>query len=180
MDTLTFNAPILYRHLTFSEAKKQPISEINLQKALEGLEMNMSQACSIFLMQCDFSSNVPILVHRPLHTTRLWLSWTHQGYRPQISTEACPWIRRPRTDSWASSWKVCLPLSVVSLQLLLKDINQGRCKRRDVGRWQEEKRWCSGSGWMALGSCKETVRETWRDACGWARGLSSYLVPKDL
>lgn len=43
MDTLTFNAPILYRHLTFSEAKKAPISEINLQSALEGLEMNMSQ-----------------------------------------------------------------------------------------------------------------------------------------
>lgn len=46
MDTLTFNAPILYRHLTFSEAKKAPISEINLQKALEGLEMDMSQVCS--------------------------------------------------------------------------------------------------------------------------------------
>lgn len=43
MDTLTFNAPIIYRHLTFSEAKKQPIAEVNLQKALEGLEMNMSQ-----------------------------------------------------------------------------------------------------------------------------------------
>lgn len=43
MDTLTFSTPILYRHLTFSEAKKQPISEINLEKALEGLEMNMSQ-----------------------------------------------------------------------------------------------------------------------------------------
>ena len=43
MDTLTFGAPILYRHLTFSEAKKMPISEINLQKALEGLEMDMSQ-----------------------------------------------------------------------------------------------------------------------------------------
>jgi flap endonuclease-1 len=43
MDTLTFNAPILYRHLTFSEAKKQPISEINLQAALKGFDMNMSQ-----------------------------------------------------------------------------------------------------------------------------------------
>lgn len=43
MDTLTFGAPILYRHLTFSEARKTPISEINLQKALEGLEMSMSQ-----------------------------------------------------------------------------------------------------------------------------------------
>jgi len=44
MDTLTFNAPILYRHLTFSEAKKQPISEINLRTALEGLDMSMDQA----------------------------------------------------------------------------------------------------------------------------------------
>ena len=43
MDTLTFNAPILYRHLTFSEAKKQPISEICLEKALEGLAMDRSQ-----------------------------------------------------------------------------------------------------------------------------------------
>ena len=49
MDTLTFAAPILYRHLTFSEARKQPISEINLQKALEGLEMTMSQVRSMTL-----------------------------------------------------------------------------------------------------------------------------------
>jgi flap endonuclease-1 len=46
MDTLTFNAPILLRHLTFSEAKKEPISEINLSKALEGLEMDMGQVSS--------------------------------------------------------------------------------------------------------------------------------------
>ncbi|KIM43031.1 hypothetical protein M413DRAFT_443842 [Hebeloma cylindrosporum] len=44
MDTLTFSAPILFRHLTFSEAKKQPISEINLQAALDGLEMDMSKS----------------------------------------------------------------------------------------------------------------------------------------
>ena len=49
MDTLTFNSPILFRHLTFSEAKKQPISEINLEAALEGLEMNMSQVRVIHL-----------------------------------------------------------------------------------------------------------------------------------
>jgi hypothetical protein len=42
MDTLTFNAPVLLRHLTFSEAKKEPIMEINLEKALEGLEMDRS------------------------------------------------------------------------------------------------------------------------------------------
>lgn len=43
MDTLTFNTPILYRHLTFSEAKKQPILEVDLKKALDGLDMTMSQ-----------------------------------------------------------------------------------------------------------------------------------------
>jgi flap endonuclease-1 len=43
MDTLTFNTPILLRHLTFSEAKKQPILEVDLKKALEGLDMTMSQ-----------------------------------------------------------------------------------------------------------------------------------------
>ena len=48
MDTLTFSAPILFRHLTFSEAKKAPISEINLEKVLEGLEMDMYQVRIIF------------------------------------------------------------------------------------------------------------------------------------
>lgn len=45
MDTLTFNSPILLRHLTFSEAKKMPISAIHLGRALEGLEMTMDQVC---------------------------------------------------------------------------------------------------------------------------------------
>ncbi|KAI0087893.1 PIN domain-like protein [Irpex rosettiformis] len=55
MDTLTFNAPILYRHLTFSEARKAPISEINLHKALEGLEMSMSQFIDLcILLGCDY------------------------------------------------------------------------------------------------------------------------------
>lgn len=53
MDTLTFNAPILLRHLTFSEARKTPISEINLQRALEGLEMDMSQARTAFDGVCS-------------------------------------------------------------------------------------------------------------------------------
>ncbi|KAF9451819.1 PIN domain-like protein [Macrolepiota fuliginosa MF-IS2] len=55
MDTLTFNAPILYRHLTFSEAKKQPISEIDLQAALQGLDMNMGQFIDLcILLGCDY------------------------------------------------------------------------------------------------------------------------------
>ncbi|RKP28170.1 flap endonuclease 1-like protein [Syncephalis pseudoplumigaleata] len=44
MDTLTFGAPILLRHLTFSEARKMPINEIHLDKVLAGLEMTMAQA----------------------------------------------------------------------------------------------------------------------------------------
>ncbi|KAH9936186.1 PIN domain-like protein [Fomitopsis serialis] len=55
MDTLTFSAPVLLRHLTFSEARKTPISEINLDKALEGLEMNMSQFIELcILLGCDY------------------------------------------------------------------------------------------------------------------------------
>lgn len=55
MDTLTFSAPILCRHLTFSEARKTPISEINLEKALEGLEMTMSQFIDLcILLGCDY------------------------------------------------------------------------------------------------------------------------------
>ncbi|KAG9099417.1 Elongation of fatty acids protein 2 [Ceratobasidium sp. UAMH 11750] len=55
MDTLTFNAPVLYRHLTFSEAKKAPISEIILEKALDGLGMNMEQFTELcILLGCDY------------------------------------------------------------------------------------------------------------------------------
>ena len=43
MDTLTFNSPILLRHLTFSEAKRMPISEIQLSVALEELQMTMDR-----------------------------------------------------------------------------------------------------------------------------------------
>ncbi|TRM60548.1 PIN domain-like protein [Schizophyllum amplum] len=55
MDTLTFNAPILFRHLTVSEAKKQPILEINLQAALDGLNMDLSMFVDLcILLGCDY------------------------------------------------------------------------------------------------------------------------------
>jgi flap endonuclease-1 len=47
MDTLTFGSPILLRHLTFSEAKKMPISEISLKKTLEGLDFTMNEVCRL-------------------------------------------------------------------------------------------------------------------------------------
>lgn len=43
MDTLCFEAPILLRHLTFSEQRKEPIQEIHLNRALEGLGMDRKQ-----------------------------------------------------------------------------------------------------------------------------------------
>lgn len=43
MDTLCFEAPILLRHLTFSEQRKEPIQEIHLDRALEGLDMDRKQ-----------------------------------------------------------------------------------------------------------------------------------------
>ena len=43
MDTLTFGTPILLRHLTFSEQRKLPITEIHLDKALQGLNLSKDQ-----------------------------------------------------------------------------------------------------------------------------------------
>jgi len=43
MDTLCFDSPILLRHLTFSEQRKEPIQEIHLDKVLEGLAMDRNQ-----------------------------------------------------------------------------------------------------------------------------------------
>lgn len=46
MDTLCFDSPILLRHLTFSEQRKEPIQEIHLDKVLEGLGMDRKQVRS--------------------------------------------------------------------------------------------------------------------------------------
>lgn len=43
MDTLTFGSPILLRNLTFSEARKIPITEMHLDEVLVGLGMAMDQ-----------------------------------------------------------------------------------------------------------------------------------------
>jgi flap endonuclease-1 len=50
MDTLTFNSPIILRHLTFSEARKMPIDVIKLDAALEGLELTMDQVCPLSIL----------------------------------------------------------------------------------------------------------------------------------
>ncbi|CAO1623823.1 unnamed protein product [Sympodiomycopsis kandeliae] len=59
MDTLTFASPILLKHLTFSEMKKLPVHEVNLEKALEGLGLNMDQFIDLcILLGCDYMEPV--------------------------------------------------------------------------------------------------------------------------
>ncbi|KAL4805453.1 flap endonuclease 1 [Aspergillus unguis] len=60
MDTLCFESPILLRHLTFSEQRKEPIQEIHLNKALEGLDMDRNQFIDLcILLGCDYLEPIP-------------------------------------------------------------------------------------------------------------------------
>ena len=55
MDTLTFGTPILLKHLTASEQKKLPVHQVDLPKALEGLQMTMAQFIDLcILLGCDY------------------------------------------------------------------------------------------------------------------------------
>ena len=59
MDTITFNTPRLMRHLTFSEARKLPIDEVNLEETLKGLELNMTEFIDLCIMMgCDYSETI--------------------------------------------------------------------------------------------------------------------------
>ncbi|ORX89576.1 PIN domain-like protein [Basidiobolus meristosporus CBS 931.73] len=59
MDTLTFQSPVLMRHLTFSEARKMPIDEIHLDKVLEGLELTYDQFIDLcILLGCDYCDSI--------------------------------------------------------------------------------------------------------------------------
>ena len=60
MDTLTFNSPVLLRHLTFSEQRKLPIQEIHLDRVLEGLTLDMDQFIDLcMLLGCDYLDPIP-------------------------------------------------------------------------------------------------------------------------
>lgn len=59
LDTLTFNSPILLRHLTAGDQKKNPITEIDLTRALEGLDMNMDTFIDLcILLGCDYCESI--------------------------------------------------------------------------------------------------------------------------
>ncbi|KAF9580230.1 Elongation of fatty acids protein 2 [Lunasporangiospora selenospora] len=59
MDTLTFGSPVLLRHLTFSEAKKMPISEISLKRTIDGLGFTMDMFIDLcILLGCDYCDSI--------------------------------------------------------------------------------------------------------------------------
>lgn len=59
MDTVTHGTPVLLRHLTFAEARKQPILEVHLEDALKGLEMDMPQFVDLcILLGCDYADSI--------------------------------------------------------------------------------------------------------------------------
>jgi len=59
MDTLTFKSKVLLRHLTFSEARKQPIAEINFETMLEDLELSYDQFVDLcILLGCDYCDSI--------------------------------------------------------------------------------------------------------------------------
>ncbi|PQE26500.1 hypothetical protein CJF30_00001246 [Rutstroemia sp. NJR-2017a BBW] len=60
MDTLCFDSPILLRHLTFSEQRKEPIQEVILEKVLTGLNMDRKQFVDLcILLGCDYLDPIP-------------------------------------------------------------------------------------------------------------------------
>lgn len=59
MDTLCYQPPFLLRHLTFSEARKMPIDQIQYDKVLEELEMDKETFVDLcVLLGCDYCETI--------------------------------------------------------------------------------------------------------------------------
>ncbi|KAI9262034.1 DNA-repair protein rad2 [Sporodiniella umbellata] len=59
MDTITFGAPVLLRHLTYSEARKMPIEEVHYDKVLGGMEFSDKQFIDLcILLGCDYTETI--------------------------------------------------------------------------------------------------------------------------
>lgn len=59
MDTLCYQPPYLLRHLTFSEARKMPIDQINYAEAMEGLDMDKDTFIDLcILLGCDYCETI--------------------------------------------------------------------------------------------------------------------------
>lgn len=59
MDTLCYRTPCLLRHLTFSEAKKEPIQELDTEKILQSLDLSIEQFIDLgILLGCDYIESI--------------------------------------------------------------------------------------------------------------------------
>ncbi|CAK7892165.1 flap endonuclease 1 [[Candida] anglica] len=59
MDTLCYQPPFLLRHLTFSEARKMPIDQIDYKLAMEGLGMDQDTFVDLcILLGCDYCETI--------------------------------------------------------------------------------------------------------------------------
>lgn len=59
MDALTFGSTVLLRHLTFSEARKMPVKEINYNKVLEGFGLTSREFIDLcILLGCDYCEGI--------------------------------------------------------------------------------------------------------------------------
>jgi len=59
MDCLTFGAKIQLRHLTASQAKKLPITEIDYAKVLNGLQLTADEFIDLcILCGCDYTNTI--------------------------------------------------------------------------------------------------------------------------
>lgn len=59
MDALTFGSPVLYRRLTFAAAKKVPVLEVKLDRALEELGLTKEQFVDLcILCGCDYCDTI--------------------------------------------------------------------------------------------------------------------------
>lgn len=59
MDALTFQTPVLLRHMTFSEARKMPIKEFHLSKVMEELNINHEEFIDLcILLGCDYCDSI--------------------------------------------------------------------------------------------------------------------------
>lgn len=59
MDTICYQPPFLLRHLTFSEARKMPIDQIQYEKVLEALEMDRETFIDLcILLGCDYCETI--------------------------------------------------------------------------------------------------------------------------
>jgi XPG I-region/XPG N-terminal domain len=96
MDTLCFDSPVLLRHLTFSEQRKEPIQEIFLEKVLAGLNMERKQVPPSPPLLCYISLIWFLKVRRPLYPPRLRLPRPHPQNRSLHRPKAYPRIRLPR------------------------------------------------------------------------------------